>query len=170
MNRYFYLVIMAGLLPTWCGCASIVSKSVYPVAIRSNPSSAEVTIVNRAGKEVYHGTTPATVQLKAGAGYFKGEDYTVIFEKPGYENSEGKIKRGLDGWYVLGNVFAGSLVGWLIVDPATGAMWTLKDLETTLSPQLAGKAGEQGLKIATLDEVPPELRSEMVKLDSDKGT
>ena len=42
----------------------------------------------------------------------------------------------LNAWY-WGNILFGGLIGWLIVDPATGAMWKLKD-EFTLHLSPAG--------------------------------
>ena len=32
----------------------------------------------------------------------------------------------MDGWYI-GNIVFGGLIGWLVVDPASGAMWKLQD-------------------------------------------
>jgi hypothetical protein len=169
VNRCINVLVATGLISMLCGCASIIGKSVYPVAIQSNPGPAKITIVNRDGKEVFQGQTPTTVSLKAGAGFFRGEDYTVTFEKPGYETKKSKIKRGISGWYLGGNFFLGGLVGWLVVDPATGAMWTLKDLDTTLTPQQANKTPDQKLQITTLDEIPQNLRSKMVRVDSGTG-
>ena len=39
-------------------------------------------IKNRAGEVVHQGTTPQSVVLKAGAGYFKGEKYQLTFTTP----------------------------------------------------------------------------------------
>ena|SRR5690625_985910 len=78
------------------GCASIVSKSDYPVALASNVPEAEVTIRDRHDKVVEKVQTPATVYLPAKAGYFKSAQYTFAFEKPGYEASEESLKAKLD--------------------------------------------------------------------------
>lgn len=123
MRIYFYVIslVLIG------GCASIVSDSRYPVTISSEPSGAGITIRNDSGQTIYAGTTPTTVNLNAGAGYFKGENYTVIFKKDGYSAFTGSIKRKLDPWY-FGNIFFGGFIGMLIVDPATGAMWKLENL------------------------------------------
>ena len=51
------------------GCASIVSKSSWPFTVDSNPSGANVSITNKAGKEVYQGRTPASMKLKSGSGF-----------------------------------------------------------------------------------------------------
>ena len=100
--------------------------------------------------------------MKAGAGFFKGENYTVAFQKAGYGSYEATITRGIDGWY-FGNLLFGGLIGILIVDPATGAMWTLKDLHVELSLEEAGLKDEQ-LKIVSIDEIPKELHSRLTRV------
>ncbi len=60
------------------GCATIVSKSEYPVNISSTPDVVDITIKNNAGKEIFAGKTPATISLKAGCGYFQGDDYSGL--------------------------------------------------------------------------------------------
>jgi len=146
------------------GCASIVSKSEYPLIIDSQPQEADITIVNWSGETVYSGKTPTTITLTAKAGFFKGENYTVTFKKEGFEPHIAQIKRDLDGWYLFGNLLFGGLIGWFIVDPATGAMWTLKDLNVDLISQ-SSSLQKKGLHIITLDDVPDHLRSKMVKLN-----
>ena len=40
-----------------------------------------------------------------------------------------------DGWYIGGNILVGGLIGWFIVDPLTGAMYTLpKEVNADLRP------------------------------------
>ena len=63
------------------GCASIISKSTYPVTISSQPNGAEISITNRKGLQIYTGQTPTTITLKAGRPYFIFEKYTVTFKK-----------------------------------------------------------------------------------------
>jgi hypothetical protein len=145
------------------GCASIVSKSEYPVSISSKPEGADIAIVNRAKESVFQGKTPTTVTLKAGAGFFKGEKYIVTFKKEGYSPHTAQIERGVDGWYILGNIVFGGLIGWLIVDPATGAMWTLKNLHVDLSPQTSSIQNQ--IHIVTIDDVPDNLRSKMIRIN-----
>ncbi len=143
-------------------CASIVSKSEYPVTISSKPEGADITIVNSSKETVFVGKTPATVVLTAKKGFFKGENYTVTFKKKGYAPYTAQIERGLDGWYIAGNILVGGIIGWLIVDPATGAMWTLKNLHVDLSPQTSSVPK---IHIVTIDEVPLKLRSKMVRIN-----
>ena len=157
---------MASVVITATGCASIVSKSSYPVAIKSHPGQAEITITDETGKAIYSGKTPTTVTLDTKSGYFKGKDYTVTFKKDGFAKHTAEIKRGVDGWYIAGNIFFGGLIGWLIVDPATGAMWTLpKEMETTLSPEKAAASEKNGVKIVQFENVPEDLRAKMVSVE-----
>lgn len=146
------------------GCATIINGSKNPIAINSNPDGAEISIINKKGEVIHKGTTPATVTLKSGAGYFKGEDYKVIFKKEGYAPKEAQIQRKISGWYIGGNFLFGGLIGWLIVDPITGAMWTLSDLNMDLEPQSSHMIKE-GVHIIKLDDVPDALRSNLVKLN-----
>lgn len=122
------LTILIGLEILIClsGCASIVSKSTYPVRIKSTPvSSSFFTVRNESGEAVHSGRTPQTVMLKSGNGFFDGATYRVEFE----EGNIVKIDSSLDPWY-FGNILFGGLLGMVIVDPLTGAMWELPESAT----------------------------------------
>lgn len=108
------------------GCATIVSDISYPLAINSAPDGANFTITNRDGIEVNRGTTPMTVELKAGGGYFKAQTYTIVLSKDGFEDQTVSVRSTMDGWY-WGNILIGGLIGMLIVDPITGAMYKLPE-------------------------------------------
>ena len=120
-------MVMAGAVATAIfvsGCASIVSKSRYPVNINSNPTGASVTIKNKWGHDLQRVTTPSVVMLDAGDGFFSRARYQIQFEKEGYQPMTAFLSADLSGWY-WGNLIFGGLLGMLIVDPATGAMWKL---------------------------------------------
>ena len=162
------MLVMSGVLTA--GCASIFGGSEHDVAISSEPEAASVTVINSAGDKVFTGTTPATVKLKGGKGYFKGEDYTVNFSKPGFGDTSVPIKRGLSGWYVAGNLVIGGLIGWLIVDPITGAMYTLdKRVLGVLQPVAGGTdtkpAEDTGLRVVTLQDLPAQFRDDLVRIN-----
>lgn len=147
------------------GCASIVSKTSYPVTVSSNPSGATLTIVNKKGKTVFSGTTPTVVTLKAGAGFFTPGKYTMTMEKAGYPTKTATLRASLDGWYV-GNIIFGGLIGILIVDPATGAMWRLDDsIEVSLGAGATLHSQERQLKIVDINTIPEEWKGKLVKLD-----
>jgi hypothetical protein len=116
------------------GCASIVSESSYPVSVTSAPEGANFEVRNRSGKVVHSGVTPGTVSLKAGAGYFKGEQYTINYMKDGYTAQTTTVDSSLDGWY-WGNIIFGGLIGLFAVDPATGAMYKLPESASVSLPE-----------------------------------
>lgn len=144
------------------GCASIVSKSQYPVSINSYPDGATVTVMNKSGITVLKAKTPTTVTLKASRGFFQPESYTLTYEKDGYQKQITTISAGLDGWYV-GNIIFEGLIGILIVDPATGAMWRLDDNATaSLNENIAENNAE--LKVINISQVPENWREQLVQI------
>ncbi len=149
------------------GCASIISKSLYPVNISSDPDGADITITDEAGDVVYTGVTPTTVTLKTKRGYFRGKDYTVAFKKDGYDSHSAVISRKADGWYIFGNLLFGGLIGYIIVDPATGAMWKLEpDLNETLTSKISSlNAEEQSIKIVRLKDVTEDQKGKMTQIN-----
>ncbi|NOT54409.1 MAG: hypothetical protein HOP18_07380 [Deltaproteobacteria bacterium] len=165
MRTWIVAGSLLGLSMVVWGCASIVGKSAYPVAITSQPDQADISITDESGKTIFTGKTPTTVTLNTKAGYFSGKDYTVTFTKPGYAKHTAHIRRGVSGWYIAGNLVFGGLIGWLIVDPLTGAMWTLDEQTTaTLSPQTSLQDSPATLQVVLLDVVPDSLRARMIKV------
>jgi PEGA domain len=123
---------LGGLLMS--GCASIVTGRHDSISIRSDPSDAEVRITDaRTGYTVQTGKTPMQCSLDRGRGYFSGAKYQVHIGKPGYEEQSREIDSHVGGWYLAGNLGFGGLIGWLIVDPATGAMWSLSPDEFSVT-------------------------------------
>ncbi|MFC0708435.1 hypothetical protein [Azorhizophilus paspali] len=108
------------------GCASLFGETQYPVAISSFPPGANYKITNQAGESIMSGVTPDQPTLKSSAGYFDGERYEVEFTKDGYESETEVLDSGIDGWYWW-NILIGGLIGMLIVDPITGAMYDLPE-------------------------------------------
>lgn len=120
MKKYLNLLVIIPAMML-CSCASIVSKSDYPVTIRSS-SPKEITVKNKStNTTIYSGTTPTTVTLSASKGYFQSAKYDIS-----YTGGMQSLNAQMDPWYV-GNLVFGGLIGILFVDPATGAMWMLPD-------------------------------------------
>ncbi|MDH0097583.1 hypothetical protein L1F06_005640 [Ectopseudomonas hydrolytica] len=132
-NKFAIPLAPLALILGISGCASIVSDSSYPVSVTSAPEGADFEIRNRSGKVVHTGMTPGTVSLRAGAGYFKGEQYTVSYKKDGYTSQVSTLDSSLDGWY-WGNILFGGLIGLFAVDPATGAMFKLPESASVSLP------------------------------------
>ena len=161
VSKFMFLMTIILLTPS---CASIVSKSVYPITINSTPPEARITITDKKGVEIYKGETPAIVKLKAGSGYFSQAEYQVRFEKPGYETKVLPVVFKLDGWY-WGNILSGGLLGMLVIDPLTGAMFKLDTefLDARLTQSKASLKKEE-LKIYALAEIPNEWKQHLVKI------
>ncbi|WP_431158665.1 PEGA domain-containing protein [Winogradskyella poriferorum] len=167
MKQKLTAVFLSCVLLFTTSCASIVSKSNYPITINSSPSDAKITITDKNGKEVYKGNTPAELKLKAGSGFFSKASYQVKFEKMGYDTKLVPIEFKLDGWY-FGNILIGGLIGLLIVDPATGAMYKLDKeyISETLSPSTAS-VEKEALKFYTIDTIPEAWRPHLVALSDE---
>lgn len=108
------------------GCASIVSRSEWPVMVVSDPLGAAVTVRNEQGAVIWTAVTPASIMLRSGDGYFSKAHYTLNFEKEGYETASRQLSASVNNWY-WGNIIFGGLIGMLAVDPGTGAMWKIDD-------------------------------------------
>jgi hypothetical protein len=129
-----------------------------------NPTGANFIIKRDNGLSVSNGITPATVTLNSSAGYFTPAKYTVEFTRKG-ETQSIPISASINGWYV-GNLLFGGLIGFLIVDPATGAMWKLDDtVIANFAQSVTIKNGKKEVQIAHIDDVPLHKRSQLVALN-----
>jgi hypothetical protein len=157
-------VTLLGSLLMFSGCASIVSDSSYPVAIQSTPDFANFTITNKSGVTVHTGVTPTIVTLKAGAGYFKSESYSIKVSKEGYADKTFVLSSTMDGWY-WGNILIGGLIGMLIVDPITGAMYKLPaDVAINLDTATTA-SNNQIMTIASYDSLNEEQKAKLIKVN-----
>ena len=143
-------LLVLGLLLMCSGCASIMCGSEKTINIRSKPPEAKFSIKDVKGIVIIQGVTPTNITLKRGRGFFQGGDYKVEFEKQGYDSKIVPVPQGLEtGWYFFGNAVFGGLIGIVIVDPLTGAMWDIKDVNVSLS------ANEQNPTWETVPMVKP---------------
>nr|MBL8412170.1 hypothetical protein [Dechloromonas sp.] len=135
------------------GCASIFSGTTQEVGIRTTPG-AKFTVTNAYGSQVASGESPATVDLKRGAGYFSPQAYRIQLSKSGYKPRTLDIKPGMNPWY-FGNILLGGFIGMVIVDPLTGAMFRFApdELERPLEP-----SGEDLLVLESEQEVLQKTR------------
>lgn len=109
-------------------CASIVSKTQYPLNISSNPSGAHYVIKKQNGVIVSQGFTPSKVMLKSSAGYFQAAKYVVDLDYKG-QKQQFLCEGNINPWY-FANLISWGLAGLVIVDPLTGAMWKMEDVST----------------------------------------
>jgi hypothetical protein len=140
------------------GCASIISGGAKKITLNTTPPGAKVTIYDKSGKVISTNQTPAIVSLDRSQGYFRGQEYRIVIEKPGFKPSELRVRSTINGWY-FGNIFFGGLIGMIIVDPLTGAMFTLSPdhIEQTLTPaQRSSIKRGPGLGIMLKEQLSPE--------------
>lgn len=107
------------------GCATIVHGGPRTIQVDSTPPGATVSVYDRSNTLVSTQKTPFVVTLPIKFGYFKAQNYRLVFDMPGYQQAESNLESALSGWY-FGNILIGGLIGLLIVDPITGAMYDLK--------------------------------------------
>jgi len=145
-------------------CATIFTKSKYPLLVNSNPDGATLVITNKKGIPVFSGTTPASLTLKSSSGFFSGEEYYVKISLPGYNDKVINVSSKIEGWY-WGNLLLGGWLGMLIIDPATGAMWKLdtERISVDLIPS-AHSSNDLELKIMEINDIPNEWREYLVSI------
>lgn len=149
-NKVASIAVLIAFVGLNSGCASIIKGSgPQSISIRSTPPDAVVKILDaRTGNTLSQGRTPLIVPLKKSNGFFSAGKYRVVIEKEGFVTREVQLDARVSGWYLAGNFVFGGLIGWLIVDPATGAMWTLNPDE--LSVELNSAAVAEGAPIALM--------------------
>jgi hypothetical protein len=107
-------------------CATIVGKPDHVMPIRSVPSDADILILDEGGKEMFKGRTPTTVTLPKSTGKYWGKKkYDVSLKKDGYQDRSFALTASPNGWYIGGNIVFGGLIGWFLVDPNNGKMYTM---------------------------------------------
>ncbi|AEV96698.1 hypothetical protein A4D02_35045 [Niastella koreensis] len=161
-------LVTAALFLVLSSCATIVSKTKYPVTIDSYPRDANITITNRRGEQIFTGETPALVRLKSGSGYFRREIYEITISKKGYVSRTVEIRATLNGWY-FGNIFYFQTIGFLVVDPATGAMYRINQLDVYEKLEVDSKTKnvtqrEPQLHIYDINEIPEAWKSKLVAI------
>jgi hypothetical protein len=149
------------------GCATIVHGGPRSIPIASSPPGAKVSIYDRTNKLVMTNTTPFVAQLPVKFGYFKAPSYRLEFEMPGRAPAVVNLDSSVSGWY-FGNLAFGGLIGMLIVDPITGAMFNLKPekIDQPLTPSQAQVVTQgKGLLVILVSQATEQERANMVRLN-----
>lgn len=154
---------ISGLIVFSSSCATIVSKTKYPVTINTTPVGADVHITNRKGTEVFVGKTPAIVNLKSGGGFFQNARYQVQLTKDSFTSKTVELRATINGWY-FGNLLLGGLLGLLIIDPATGAMYKLKETDVNETLVATNTTAQHELRIYDLNQIPEGWKNRLVAL------
>ena len=154
-------IVLTLVLILVSACASIVNGSTQKIAISSQPAGATIRIYDQTDSEIWDSTTPNSTELKRGNGFFTGNKYRIEISKEGYQTEVVELKSQLNGWYIGGNFLFGGLIGWLIVDPMTGAMWALSpgDVDVRMSEASIGivNPANKGLFVVLKEDVNPTL-------------
>ena len=160
------LLWCAPLLALATGCATIVGEPTQAVPVESTPSDAAVVITDERGKDVFKGTTPTTATLRKSDGsYWGGKSYTVTVSRQGYEPVQVPVLASPNGWYLAGNLFFGSFIGWFAVDPWFGDMYSLSPGEVDASlPERASDAAEAGISVLLLEQEPKALSGQLERI------
>lgn len=113
------------------GCSSMTCGSRQSLSINSKPAGAEVLVYDPHGEIVFQQTTPCVASLARTTPDEERANYIVLIRKEGYAPVQVPLTSRINRAY-LANVLNGGLG--LIVDSATGAMWTLS--AEGLAPEL----------------------------------
>lgn len=162
------MALLASLLLS--GCASIIGDKTQTIPISSVPSDASITITDEKGVQVFKGATPTTVTLqKSDGSYWGKKSFTVKIAKTGYEEQIIPVTAKANGWYIGGNFIFGGLIGWFIVDPLNGGMYTLspEQVSSNLNAKEAHNNTNKdgGISIVLLQDVPADLRDKMHRIN-----
>jgi len=75
-----------------------------------------------------------------------------------------KIEGTMDGWYI-GNLLFGGILGFLVIDPATGAMWKLPNIESVnLDPSVSSERITNTLKIVSIESLTDNQREQLIEI------
>ena len=121
------LLVVSMFFALSSGCASIIKGGKQNVSVKSFPQGANCDVINaKTNDRMSNITTPTMITLERGSGYFRSGQYRIRCKSGDYPIQEAYLDGNLNGWYIGGNILLGGLIGWLIVDPLTGAMYTLE--------------------------------------------
>jgi hypothetical protein len=158
------LVTCCSVSLLFTSCATIVSSRQIPTKIDSTPSKLAYKVKDGDGVVVSEGFTPSTTTLNRSPGYFRAGTYTVEISKNGKLVGKETISAGINGWY-FGNILLGGVIGMVIVDPLSGAMYRMPEsvtVSTTATASLERK--DHDLRIVDISTLTPEQRLKLVRI------
>lgn len=137
------------------------------MTIDTSPSGASIVVTKSDGTSVASGTAPLQVQLDSGSGYFGSAGYLITATNAN-GTSNLTLSSKLNGWY-FGNILFGvfGLIGFVVVDPLTGAMYRFDDRLVIAAP--VGKTSQgsfdySDVPMLALGDVPQELHGNLVPI------
>jgi hypothetical protein len=168
--RKIVLPVILAASSLFSGCATITGEETQTIPISSTPRAASVLIIDEKGMEVFSGLTPTSVTLnKSDGSYWGKKSFTVNITKDGYQSQVIPISAHANGWYIGGNFFFGGVIGWFIIDPMNGAMYTLSpdQIQTSFAENAAhnNRMSDGSISVMLVEEVPLALRPKMTRVN-----
>ena len=121
-------------------------------------------VIDKEGKTVSEGRTPTTVTLNRSSGYFQAGSYTIEVLKGGKVVTKESVTAGINGWY-FGNILIGGLIGMVVVDPLSGAMFRMPDAVTVnTAPGIMAYNSQETLKITDIATLTPGQRAKLIRI------
>ena len=167
MLKTIFVVATFSACSALSGCATILHGGPRSIEIASAPVGAKVSIYDRSNTLVMTNTTPFIAQLPTKYGYFKGQNYRLVFEMPAHAPAEVNLTSSVSGWY-FANVIFGGVIGMLIVDPLTGAMYNLspeKIVQSLTASQAQVIKDRTGFMVVLASQVTEQERTQMVRVN-----
>ena len=83
--------------------------------------------------------------------------------KDGYTQKVVNISAELDGWYI-GNIMLGGVIGMLIIDPLSGAMYKIAKEDRVINETLQ-PTNEQALQVYDINNLPDNIsKKDLVRI------
>lgn len=174
-TRAFVAITVVAVALT--GCTTIVNHVVSninhvigaPSAKKSQPGltkhasiGAKVTVVKRGEKPVFDGAPPTQIVLGAKARHgWKVTGCTIKISMHGYYSEKLALKKTADGWHVDAYVGLGKVIGWFVLNPANGGIYTLSPDQLRIASSENGQYQPDinRISVVTIDSVPKSLKS-----------
>lgn len=167
--------VVAGL----SGCTTVVDHMVDNIndviGVKSANQQAEskshvlasANVVLHAEKHVFNGVLPAKIPLKHESDNgWNVTSYTMRISLRGYYPAAITLRRTTDGWHVSNYLGLGKVIGWVILNPANGGIYTLSPGQlSTASSGEKYAPNSNHIWVLTIDSVPKPLRSEMTLVE-----
>jgi len=120
-------------------------------------------VTDAKGGVISQGITPSDVTLNRSSGYFKPGKYTIEIKKGGKVVSKEIVTASLNGWY-FGNILIGGVIGMLVVDPLSGAMYRMPESITVNTTSVATANQSSDLQIVDISTLTAAQRAKLVRI------
>jgi hypothetical protein len=147
---------LLGMLPK-CRHTSNIDGTNRMVDPQGIPSSIAVSAIDTDGQRVCEGMTPLVIPQKRPGPDFKAEQYCIVFESQGEQKGIWLSASIAAGWYLAGDNSCGGFIDLLIIDPLSGAIWTVDPSLVPLFPDFGMPRCTGGLGVVLAYQVAHKL-------------